>query len=176
MKRSAVVATVALAMSLLVPTISQAAPKAGAKCTKKGKIQVHKSHEFTCIKKNGKLVWSKGQLLERENNTNVEKNPTPQPTSSETMQPAISPSPQPTIIVTPTPSPTVIPAPTPTFISEENFKFQDICEKDPYVPSQWKNMEESVNARGTECSWPYRIVKKIMPTEKPKSILSENIS
>ena len=70
MKRSAVIATVALALGLLVPTISQAAPKDGAKCAKKGKIQVYKSYEFTCIKKNGKLVWSKGQLLEQENNTN----------------------------------------------------------------------------------------------------------
>ena len=106
MKRSAVVATVALALSLLVPTISQAAPKAGAKCTKKGKIQVHKSYEFTCIKKNGKLVWGKGKPVPRD----IDKEAAPAPMATPTPSPTNSPTPTPT----PTPLPSPTPTPTPT--------------------------------------------------------------
>ena len=110
MKRSAVIATVALALGLLVPTISQAAPKAGAKCTKKGKIQVHKSYEFTCIKKNGKLVWSKGQFkpFGAGFEVSVPKEPWPtiSPTLSSTPSPLPSPTPTPTATATPSPEPT----------------------------------------------------------------------
>lgn len=110
MKRSAVVVAVVLVMSVLVPTLSQAAPKVGAKCTKKGKIQVYKSYEFTCIKKNGKLVWSKGQFkpFGAGFEVSVPKEPWPtiSPTPASTPLPIPSPSPTPTATATPSPEPT----------------------------------------------------------------------
>lgn len=169
MKRSAVIATVALALGLLVPTISQAAPKAGAKCTKKGKIQVHKSYEFTCIKKNGKLVWSKGQFkpFGAGFEVSVPKEPWP------TISPTPAPSSTPTSDSTPLPIPTPTPTPTATKVeyTMANYPWEGPCEKDPWVPAEWAEYEKFA-LKTWRCSRPYRFWDVPIPTEKPSSQLT----
>ncbi|MFY8003140.1 MAG: hypothetical protein ACOVO8_06055, partial [Candidatus Nanopelagicaceae bacterium] len=54
---------VLITVALIAPTsVSWSAVKAGQKCTKAGVIRVVKNLEYKCIKKSGKLVWSKGEL------------------------------------------------------------------------------------------------------------------
>lgn len=172
MRKSAIAIAIALVGALLLPVASNAAPKAGAKCTKKGKIQVYKSYEYKCVKKSGKLVWSKGKSV-------VIK---PALTEATTATPLPSLTPKPEVSATPTPANSSIPTPeatpssSPTVITEANFVFQDLCEKDPFVPSDWNGMEQAINSSGRECSWPYRIVKKTHSTLEPKTKLNENVS
>ena len=64
MKRSAFIIAIALFFSVFVPSFSNAAPKSGAVCTSKGKVQIYKGYKYTCVKKSGKLVWSKGPAQE----------------------------------------------------------------------------------------------------------------
>lgn len=50
-----------LVFALVSPAgISWGAVKAGGKCSKLGELRTVKKLEFTCVKKSGKLVWSKG--------------------------------------------------------------------------------------------------------------------
>ncbi|MGA0113826.1 MAG: hypothetical protein ACO3H7_05810, partial [Candidatus Nanopelagicaceae bacterium] len=173
MRKSVVTIVIALIAALILPTTSSAAPKAGAKCPKKGKIQVYKSYEYKCVKKSGKLVWSKGNKISQTPAATPEISPTPEPT------PEATPTPDPTSspAAQPTPSQSILPEPQPspsTPITPENFLFGDLCEKDPFIPEQWGSMEEMLNPRGTECSWPYRIVKKAMPSVMPKTSVNES--
>ena len=116
MRKSVVTIVIALIAALILPTTSSAAPKAGAKCTKKGKIQVYKSYEYKCVKKSGKLVWSKGQFKPFgagfEVSVPSEPWPTISPTPKPTPTPEVTPSPVPTPTETATPTPT--PSPTQT--------------------------------------------------------------
>ena len=51
---------------LLQPVNSFAAsPKPGSKCSKVGASVLSKGLKFTCIKKSGKLVWSKGVAIKK---------------------------------------------------------------------------------------------------------------
>lgn len=51
-----------MTVALIAPTgISWSAVKAGQKCSKAGATRVVKNLEYKCIKKSGKLVWSKGE-------------------------------------------------------------------------------------------------------------------
>jgi len=164
----AVLLSVALVFGLI--SASEAvAPKAGAKCNKAGLVNTYKNYKYTCTKKSGKLVWGKVVLVKPVI-------PTPSQTPIATPSPSISetptPSPTPSISVTPTPNPT--PSPTPSY-NEATFIFDDICQPDPFIPAKWSGMEERVNTNKTECSWPYRIVKKAMPTSVPKTTLLENL-
>ena len=163
MKRSgAVLVILAVAISLLSPAIAASPPKAGQKCTKLNKKQNYKNYQFTCVSKNGKLVWSKGPSIKKETSTTLM--PSPSPSSVATIAPTPSP------IASPTPTQTPTPTPTPTKVLDEaTYEFSDICEKDPFIPKQWRGMEELVNTLGHECSWPYRIVKREMPTMTPKT-------
>ena len=95
---------VLITVALIAPTsVSWSAVKAGQKCTKAGAIRVVKNLEYKCIKKSGKLVWSKGEL--RRFGGSIEPGSgtpaTPSPTAS------ASPSPSSTASATPSPSPTV---------------------------------------------------------------------
>ena len=65
MKRAVLAIATALVVGLLVPNASLAAPKTGATCPKKGKMETYKKIKYTCLKKNGRLTWSKGELAER---------------------------------------------------------------------------------------------------------------
>ena len=172
---------ISLALILCLASASEAAaPKEGAKCTKLNQVSKYKNYKFTCIKKSGKLVWGKGVPIKSPLPT---QSPTPSPSASPsssasptqsatpipTPTPSISPAPSPSPSPTPTPSPT----PSPTY-DEETFKFDDICQTDPFIPAKWSGMEQRINPLKIECSWPYRIVKKVMPTTAPKSAVVEN--
>ena len=85
---------VALVMTLTSP-IYAAAPKAGAKCTKKSATATSGGKLFTCIKSGKKLVWNKGVAIKKP--TPVAK---PTPTPINTPIPVASPL--------PTPTPTVV--------------------------------------------------------------------
>lgn len=169
MRFRAVVISIALLFSLMSAT-EAAAPKEGLKCNKAGSTITYKNYKFTCLKKSGKLVWSKGVPVKP-----VISTPSPSPTSSPTLSPSPSATPSPTSSPTPTPSSTPSPTPTPTpSYDEATFTFDDICQPDPFTPAKWSGMEQRVNPFKTECSWPYRIVKKAMPSATPKSSLAEN--
>lgn len=160
--RLALVLAIVFGANFFISDFSAAAPKAGAKCTKKGKTEFYKAYEYVCVKKNGKLVWSKGKKQFQPSTAGAEVSSSPK----------ISPSPEPTTPAIPLPMPTPKPSAPAT---PENFVFADICEKDPFIPQQWLGIEELVNTWGHECSWPYRIVKKYLGDEKPLTALSENV-
>ena len=103
MKKSLIGLVIALSLSSL-PAFSAKTPKAGSACNKKGVTKTYKGKEFKCLKKGGKLVWSKGKLVNKEISS-AKPEVTPSPTPSPT--PTDIPSP------TPIPSPTDIPSPTP---------------------------------------------------------------
>jgi hypothetical protein len=157
-------------------SISQAAtPKEGTKCNKVGLTTTYKGFKYTCIKKSGKLVWGKGVAVKVAVST-----PTPSASPSPSPSPLPTPSPTPSATPSPAPSPSpslaLSPTPTPTpSYDEATFTFDDICQPDPFIPAKWSGMEERLNSNKTECSWPYRIVKKTMPTTTPKTSLAENI-
>ena len=90
-------------VALIVPTgISWSAVKTGQKCTKAGAVRVVKNLEYKCIKKNGKLVWGKGEL--RRFGGSFE------PGSGTAATPSASPTPSaPSPTTTPTPSPSTTP-------------------------------------------------------------------
>jgi hypothetical protein len=162
MKRGAIGIVAALFISLLSPAFSATPPKAGQKCTSLNKKQTYKNYQYTCIKKSGKLVWSKGVLVKKE--------------SASAAAPTSSPIPTPSPSATPTPNPTAEPRPTPTpSVSQKStsqeISFETPCSKDPLVPAEWLAMESymhSINA----CSAALRIVEKTLPSDKPLSEIS----
>jgi hypothetical protein len=98
MRRGGYVAlAIALSLTLTAP-LHAAAPKTGAKCTKKSATATNGGKLFTCIKSGKKLVWNKGVVI---------KKPTPTPSATPTPTPIASPTATP--IVSPTPTPTAIP-------------------------------------------------------------------
>lgn len=52
--------SLALISSLIVPTASSAAIKAGESCTKVGATTIQSNKKFTCVKSGKKLIWGKG--------------------------------------------------------------------------------------------------------------------
>jgi hypothetical protein len=166
---------ISLALMLGIVSVSEAvAPKEGSKCAKAGLVSTYKNYKFTCVKKSGKLLWSKGVRVKVSSPT---QSPAPilSPTPSSSPTQSATPVPTPTPTPTPSPTPTPMPSPTPSPTYDEAiFKFDDICQTDPFIPAKWSGMEQRINANKTECSWPYRIVKKVMPTTAPKSAVVEN--
>ena len=49
------------------------------KCTRVGQVVIYRNQKFTCIRKNGKLVWGKGVPLPAKSST-LSPSPTPSPT------------------------------------------------------------------------------------------------
>ena len=160
--------------SLILPATAAVAPSIGKSCSPEWKVVTVKKQKLTCMKVGTKLIWVKGEL--KKPTSNASPSPTPFPTQTPTVAPTPSTSPiaTPSTSPEPTPTPTPIPTPTPT-LDEATFVFDDICQPDPFIPTQWAGMEERVNARGQECSWPYRIVKKILPSTKPTTLLNEKV-
>ena len=56
------------------------------KCTRVGQVVIYRNQKFTCIRKNGKLVWGKGVPLPA-------KSPTPSPSPTPTPSPSPTPTP-----------------------------------------------------------------------------------
>ena len=108
MRKSLIGLVLVLSLSSL-PAFSANTPKAGSACTKKGVTKTYKGKEFKCIKKGGKLVWSKGKIVNKETSVaapEVIPTPTPTPTSSPTPTPLATPTPIDTPTLTSTPSAT----------------------------------------------------------------------
>ena len=85
----------------LVAAPSNAAVKAGAKCTKAGATATAAGKKYTCVKSGNKLVWNKGVTVKAA----------PKPDLNPVFKPVEpTPTPTPTPVATPTPTPT----PTPT--------------------------------------------------------------
>ena len=60
MSRKALFTILLTILTLITPTTSFAAPKAGASCPKAGKSENLGNKRFTCIKSGKKLIWNKG--------------------------------------------------------------------------------------------------------------------
>ena len=60
MKKRLAAVTAALLLSVVVAPESSAAIKVGASCKKAGLINITGGLKYTCVKKSGKLTWSKG--------------------------------------------------------------------------------------------------------------------
>jgi cytochrome b involved in lipid metabolism len=60
MKKTFTAFALALVLSVVVAPGSSASVKAGATCKKSGLISITGGLKYTCVKKSGKLTWSKG--------------------------------------------------------------------------------------------------------------------
>ena len=60
MKKNFTAIALALVLSVVVAPESSAAVKAGAACKKAGLTNITGGFKYTCVKKSGKLTWSKG--------------------------------------------------------------------------------------------------------------------
>ena len=90
--------SVVLSLSL-VAAPSNAAVKAGAKCTKAGATATAAGKKFTCIKSGTRLVWNKGVAVKASAKPNL--NPVFKP-----VEPTPTSTPSPVATPTPTPTPT----------------------------------------------------------------------
>ena len=101
---------------------SAKSPKAGKACKKVGKVVISKNREFTCLKKKGKRVWSKGVIVKITPSISPTPSPSPSPSPIASSTPTVTPSPTPTTVYSPkpTPSPSVTTIPTPSPSSTPN--------------------------------------------------------
>jgi hypothetical protein len=91
---------------ILPAATSWSANKQGSKCSTLGKTQVSKNLKYSCVKKNGKLVWSKGVPIPSKTKlASATPTPTPTPTPQPSSEPSINPTP--TAEPTPTPKPSI---------------------------------------------------------------------
>lgn len=106
MNRLRLLLAILISLTLLTAAPSNAAVKAGAKCTKAGATSTVNGKKFTCIKVGNKLVWNKGVTTKAGAKPNI--NPVLKPAD-----PVPTPTPTPTPSATPTPTPTPqVPLPT----------------------------------------------------------------
>ena len=114
MRKSLIGLVLVLSLSSL-PAFSANTPKAGSACNKKGVTKTYKAKEFKCLKKGGKLVWSKGKVVKKETSVAApEVTPTPIPSPTPSPTPTATPTPTPAPIATPTLTLTPSATPTPT--------------------------------------------------------------
>ena len=153
MRKSLISLVLALSLSSL-PAFSANTPKAGSACTKKGVTKTYKGKEFKCLKKGGKLVWSKGKIVNKETSVAA---------------PEVTPSPSPT--PTPTSTPKETPKETPTSTSNESKSIKSPCDIDQTVDPFWKDMQNYF-AKNSHCLGPLKVVEIVQPTETPSSSLT----
>ena len=106
-RRGHIAIGVVLLLTLTTP-LNAAAPKAGAKCTKKNLTATSSGKLFTCIQSGKKLIWNKGVAIPK---------PTPTPSPSPSKPTAIG-DPIGAVGSTPTPTPTPKPTAIPVVINE----------------------------------------------------------
>jgi len=85
--------SVVLSLSLITAP-SNAAVKAGAKCTKAGAKATAAGKKFTCVKSGNRLVWNKGvavRAAQKPSPNPVEPTPTPTPVATSTPTPKPTP-------------------------------------------------------------------------------------
>jgi len=155
-----------LALSLLPPALSATPPKAGQKCTTLNKKQTYRNYQFTCVKKSGKLVWSKGVLLKKEGSNAASPTSSQSPSTSATPIAEPSPTPRSSPSASISSAPTPFPSESPTSKSKD-LVFETPCSADPLVPQEWRAMEAYMQSIGA-CSAALRIVEKSMPESTPK--------
>jgi hypothetical protein len=150
-----------LSLSLITAQISVAAVTPGAKCSKAGATSTYNGKKYTCVKSGKKLAWDKGVAIAKP-------------------VPVASPTPTPVATPTPTPTPTVSPTPTPTpteVITAENFRFESLCEKDPFVPTEWAAYQDFALRNDIfSCARPYRFKMVTQPKTTPLQALTPKSS
>ena len=144
-----------LSLSLLTAQLSIAAVTPGTKCSKAGAISTYNGKKYTCVKSGKKLVWNKGVAL-------------PKPAQVAT------PTPTPTQTVAPTPIASPSPTATPTqIVTAENFRFDSLCQKDPFVPAEWASYQEfALRSDIFNCARPYRFKMVSQPNTQPTQPLT----
>ena len=157
MRRLLVGLVAVLSLSLITAQLSVAAVTPGAKCSKAGATSTYNGKKYTCVKSGKKLVWNKGVAVAK-----------PAPVASPIPTPVATPAP------TPTPTVTATPAPTPTeVITAENFRFESLCEKDPFVPTEWAAYQEFALRNDIfSCARPYRFKMVTQPKTQPLQALT----
>ena len=84
MKKTFTAVALALVLSVVVAPGSSASVKAGAVCKKAGLINITGGLKYTCVKKSGKLTWSKGVAVKPSAKPSV----TAKPSASASVAPA----------------------------------------------------------------------------------------
>ena len=150
-----------LSLSLITAQISVAAVTPGAKCSKAGATSTYNGKKYTCVKSGKKLVWNMGVAIAKP-------------------VPVASPTPTPVATPTPTPTPTVSATPTPTpteVITAENFRFESLCEKDPFIPTEWAAYQDFALRNDIfSCARPYRFKMVTQPKTTPLQALTPKSS
>jgi cytochrome b involved in lipid metabolism len=103
MKKTFIVFALALVLSVVVAPGSSASVKAGAVCKKAGLINITGGLKYTCVKKSGKLTWSKGVAVKPSSKPSV----TAKPSASASVSPTspAAPSVRPSATVAPSVAP-----------------------------------------------------------------------
>jgi cytochrome b involved in lipid metabolism len=103
MKKTFAALSMALVLSVVVAPGSSAAVKAGAACKKAGLTNITGGLKYTCVKKSGKLTWSKGVAVKPSAKPSV----TAKPSASATVVPTspAAPSVRPSATVAPSVAP-----------------------------------------------------------------------
>jgi hypothetical protein len=148
-----------LSLSLITAQISVAAVTPGAKCSKAGATSTYNGKKYTCVKSGKKLVWNKGVAIAK-----------PVPVAPPTPVATPTPTPTPTVSATPTPTPTEV-------ITAENFRFESLCEKDPFVPTEWAAYQDFALRNDIfSCARPYRFKMVTQPKTTPLQALTPKSS
>ena len=107
MKKTFIVFALALVLSVVVAPGSSASVKAGAVCKKAGQINITGGLKYTCVKKSGKLTWSKGVAVKASVKPSAKPSVSAKPSASATAAPASStaPSVRPSATVAPSVAP-----------------------------------------------------------------------
>jgi cytochrome b involved in lipid metabolism len=103
MKKTFTAFAFALVLSVVVAPESSASVKAGAACKKAGLTNITGGFKYTCLKKSGKLTWSKGVAVKPSSKPSV----TAKPSASASVAPTspAAPSVRPTATVAPSVAP-----------------------------------------------------------------------
>jgi hypothetical protein len=155
---------IALAV-VLIPVTAVSAQKItpGSICKVLNQKVVYQNKTYVCIKSGKKLVWNKGVAV-------AKPVPVPTPSALPTATPTPSPSAIPTITPTPTATPTQI-------ITAENLRFESLCAKDPFVPSEWTSYQDfALRNEIFGCARPYRFKVVSQPKTQPIQALTPKTS
>jgi cytochrome b involved in lipid metabolism len=92
MKKILAAVTVALLLSIVVAPESTAAVKAGAACKKAGLTNITGGFKYTCVKKSGKLTWSKGVAVKASAKPSASASAAAAPSAPATVKASAAPS------------------------------------------------------------------------------------
>jgi len=163
MRRFIISLGVIFLFSFITTQTTNAAVTPGTKCSKAGATSTYNNKKYTCMKSGKKLVWNKGVPV-------AKPVPVPTPSASPTATPTPSPSAIPTITPTPTATPTQI-------ITAENLRFESLCAKDPFVPSEWASYQDfALRTEIFGCARPYRFKVVSQPKTQPIQALTPKAS